>query len=70
MTYEEYLLLKDDPYEISETVRKALQPTKVRLGSLTINVVSNPSFPSDLMLMWCGPEPEQQVWLTGLGNQE
>lgn len=68
MKYEEYLLLRD-PYEISEAVRKALEPRTVQFGSTKINIVSNPGMPSDIALMWCGPNPENQVWLTGLADQ-
>lgn len=69
MTYEQYLLLKD-PYEVSEIVRKALEPRFVQIGPVKINVVSTSGFPNRTALMWCGREPEQRVWLLGLDPQE
>jgi hypothetical protein len=69
MTYEQYLLLRD-PYEVSEIVRKALEPRFVQIGPVKITVVSSSGFPNLTALMWCGPEPEHRVWITGLDHQE
>jgi hypothetical protein len=63
--YEDYLLTKD-PHELSETVRKAMAPTRV--GPLGFIVISNPVMPKGTALAWCGPEPEQQVLVTGLAD--
>lgn len=57
-------LLKD-PYEVSEIVRKAMEPRTVHLGPVKFIVVSNePIAPGILAHLSCGPEPEQNVWLT------
>lgn len=54
-----------DPYEVCETVRKAMEPRTMRLGPLKIIIVSNVPMPHGILgLMSCGPEPEQNVWLT------
>lgn len=57
-------LLKD-PYEVSEIVRKAMEPRTVQLGPMKIIIVSNESLPPGILAhLSCGPEPEQNVWLT------
>jgi hypothetical protein len=56
-------LLKD-PYEVSEIVRKAMEPRTVQLGPLKIIVLSNSMPPGVLAHLSCGPELTQNVWLT------
>lgn len=58
-------ILLRDPYEVSELVRKAIEPRTVQLGPVKFIIVSNvPLPPGILARLSCGPEPEQNVWLT------
>lgn len=57
-------LLKD-PYEVCEIVRKAMESRTVQFGELKIIFVSNGPLPDGILAhLCCGPEPEQNVWLT------
>lgn len=67
--YLDPFLLKD-AYEVSDFIREALRPKIATVGPLQFRIVSNPGMPPDRMLFWCGPKPEQQVWVTGLAPQE
>jgi len=57
--------LMKDPYEVSETVRKLMEPRTVQFCGVKLVMVSNPHLlpPGVVAWMSSGPEPEQNVWV-------
>lgn len=56
-----------DPYEVSEAVRKIMEPKTRQFMGMKVVILSNPHIlpPGIVGWMSSGPEPEQNVWVRG-----